>query len=129
MKQYWIEPIFMDKSTLQDRYLVSWFLKKIDTKKQMTCLVSCLGILCLSHMYVNFFHYMTLCLWVFNHSHICQMKKHMKNCMCYFHSILLFRSMEAIQNYLVLTLHGDFGLSGIWYLNDVNTDSLKHAKN
>lgn len=37
--------------------------------------------------------------------------------------------MEAIQNYLVLTLHGDFGLSGIWYLNDVNTDSLKHAKN
>lgn len=30
---------------------------------------------CLFHMYVNFFHYMILCLWVLNHSHICWMKK------------------------------------------------------
>ena len=64
------------------------------TKKQMIFFVSCLESVCLFHMYVNFFHYMTLCLQVFNHSHIFWMKKLMKNCTQYFHAILLFSNSE-----------------------------------
>lgn len=64
---------------------------------------------------------MTLCLRVLNHSHICVMEKHMKNlCTSYFHAILLFRLVEAIQNCQMLILHGDFGLNGTQYLDDVS---------
>lgn len=88
---------------------------------------------CLFHMYVNFFHYMTLCLWVLNHSHICLMKKHMKNlCTSYFHAILLFWLVEAIQNCQMLILHGDFGLSDTQYSDDVSLhwhyDTYKKSK-
>ena len=88
--------MFMRKSTFQNHYLVSWLLKKkfLIQRNRWYSLFHAWESVCLFHMYVNFFHYMTLCLQVFNHSHIFWMKKLMKNCTQYFYAILLFSNSE-----------------------------------
>lgn len=120
MKRYWIENMFIGKSTFQNHYLVSWLFKKkfLIQRNRWYSLFHAWESVCLFHMYVNFFHYMTLCLQVFNHSHIFWMKKLMKNCTQYFHAILLFSNSELCD---INTL---WWLWAQWqYLDDVHTES------
>lgn len=101
----------MKKSLLQDRYLVSCLLeKKCDTKKQMLQRGSELATACLFHMYVNFFHYLTLCLRVLNHSHIWWIRKQMKSCGSCFHATLPLRLVGTTQSCIMLRLNWDSGV-------------------
>lgn len=87
-RKYIYEEIYISESLLVSRLLKE---KKLNTQKQMICFASWLGINVLISYVCKFFHYMTLCLRVLNHSHICWMKKQMKNCTSYFYAILLFK--------------------------------------
>lgn len=120
------QKMFMDKSTFQNHYLVSWLLKKkfLIQRNRWYSLFHAWESVCLFHMCVNFF-----ITWLFAYKYLITATFFgWKSLWKTAHAISMQYYFLAIQNYAIFTLCGDFGLNDTGYLDDINTESNMYKK-